>query len=167
MLARAHLLALSGAVAACGSQQEPPPPSKTSTMTTSPADPWAERASGRSDARVATYSFKVADPAGIVKLSDPTMPEAIGYSAASCVITIEFSALSASSELDFASEPVQSVLRESARSFARCYGTSRRDESAKSVKVSLAVAPSGQLTSTNAAAGDSKLAGCIADAAKK
>ena len=103
----------------------------------------------------------------MVKLSDPDMPGAIGYSAPTCVITIDFTALSASSELDFGSEAVRSFFKANARTLANCYASSLRDGSANPVEVTLVVDPSGKLTRANATARDSKLAVCVADATKK
>jgi len=164
MLVHARLLVLGGAVAACGSQQDAPSTATAAIAPVSPgsADPWGQSSGGGGHA----YSFKVADPRGIVPLSDPDLPEAVGYSALSCVITIDFSAPAASNGLDFQTEVMRSFFKESARAITNCYASSHRDASANPVKVTLVVTSSGQITSANASAGDSKLAACVAAVTK-
>ena len=142
-------------------------PSKTSAPAPQrTVDPWAWQPSA-ADPPTPGYTFEVLDPRATKELDDPTLPGAIGYSVLSCAIRIDFSALSASHELDFQADEVRSVFNENARAITPCYVSSRRDASANLVKITLDVAPSGQVTRANASARDTTLAGCVADVSKK
>lgn len=173
MLVYARLLVLGGAIAGCGSHQGSPSPStaKASTAPAAPStvDSWDARSNGgastpaSSDAQQG-YSFKILDPKGMVEFTDL---KGGGYVAASCLVTIDFSALSASHELDFQTGAVRGFFQERAREITTCYASSPRDGSANPVKVELTVAASGTIKRANVTAKDSKLAACVADSAKK